>query len=592
MVYEAWPARVFDLDSQAGGGAGLLIDHRQVLTCAHVVDGMRHPAVRFPARPDLGDIPAHARIMPGWRGCDPYTADVALLQLAHPVSLEPAHFASLDTVLGEFDSLIVLGFPDNPDGKGRIARVNAISSTFPIDGEWIQLNATVSCGPVVRKGYSGSAVTLRGTSEVVGMITAADPGEHLSHMLPLTSLVRHCDDLIDVIPLGPIRPSAHRKLRSLLLGMPLANANHAYRVAVQNELLPPLRNDSSSPSPPDAYAVARHIVGGSFLDDPNGATVRRALGRLCYYLAEETISQATGDALRQWANQYALVEKAPVTVAWPTGDFRLVVRIARSGADSQTMLLNLSVRPPSGFTSQVYQGRSSVVGLRGVVEDLLPKVISDHVPLDAGVIIEFVLPRPWLSKPVDEWRMGRGSTVQMGWRHPVVVRDMASSEPGIDQREMQRRWTNLHAVAPREDVVFWVRCGNQPHERELAARLTAEIRCAVLALANPPTLPSGRAALRAGFDTGIPVMLWCRRRCSDHDGARETSDCKGRRFEEALSSELGRFLNTCPGSELPKLIHRLRSAAAQTADNQRHCGRELTLVWNVPDPPTPAPVLI
>jgi hypothetical protein len=590
MPTNEWPARVFDRDHPADGGTGLLIDHQRVLTCAHVVDRMAHPTVRFPARPDLGEIPAVAHIPSRWR-CGDDAADVAVLHLDRPVPLRPARFAPLHTLDSGLHDLVAIGFPRNTDERGRIAPVAATTSHFLLQGEWIQLESTTAFGPSVGKGYSGSAVVLRSTSEVVGIVTAADRGERLGLMLPLAKLVEHCEDLADLLPLGPIGPRGHRELRALLIDMPLANAHHSYQIAIQNDLFPALPVTSPRAAGHDAYAVACHIADGLFLDDPKGHTIRQCLARLCHHLASEIADHEIGEALRSWADRYGLPETASRPTRSSASNFRLVVRIARSGADTQTMLLDVMVHAPSGTTDRVHQARTSAPGIRGAVEDLLPQVISAHVPPDAGLMVEFVLPRTWLSKPVDEWTLGRRGTVRVGWRHPVVVRDLAQFEHRTDQREAQRRWATLRAAAPGEDLVYWVRCGDRPTARHIAASLASELHRVVLALTNPPERLMSNAALRAGFDNGIPLMLWRRLPCADHGCDDSDGVCDGQRFETALAEEIERFLTSSPASELPEMVRQLRTAAARCGDEERHCGRALTLLWNPPEPPPRIPRL-
>lgn len=588
MTTNEWPARVFDRDHPAEGGSGLLIDRQRVLTCAHVVDRMQHPTVSFPARPNIGEISAVAHIPPRWRRGDD-AADVAVLRLDRPVSLRPARFASLNALDSGLHDLVAIGFPRTTDERGRIAPVTATTPHFMVQGEWIQLESATAFGPSVGRGYSGGAVVIRSTSEVVGIVTAADRSERLVLMLPLAKLVEHHGDLADLMPLGPIGPRGHRELRELLMDVSLTNAHYAYRIATKNDLLPALPATDPRSAPHDAYAVARHIAEGLFLDDPTGHTIRQCLARLCYHLASEIANREVGEALRSWADHYGLPDTTPKPTASPT-PFRLLVRIARSGANAQTMLLDMMVRVPSGTTDRVHQTRISAPEVRSTVEDLLPRVISVHVPPDAGLMVEFVLPRSWLSKPVDEWTLGRRSTVQVGWRHPVVVRDLAQFEQLIDQRETQRRWAVLQTSASGENIVYWVSCGERPTARHIAASLASEPHRLLLALANPPERPRSNAALRAGFDSGIPMMLWRRLPCLDHccDGR---GLCDGQQFEKTLTEKLERFLDTSSASQLPELIRQLRTAAARCGDDERHCGRTLTLIWNPPGPPLRIPHL-
>ncbi|MFD9252695.1 S1 family peptidase [Streptomyces bottropensis] len=159
-------------------GAGVLVDQRTALTCAHVV---RDPDavlwLEFAENTDLE--PVSARVAPGgWLPDAPGGGeDVAVLRLdsprprARPARLEPALWGGADVSATGYAE----GFDDGMSLWGRIGGVS---------GERVQLDA-VTKAEVVRKGFSGAAVCTRPGEgrpvRVVGLIVSwrGDMGELL-----------------------------------------------------------------------------------------------------------------------------------------------------------------------------------------------------------------------------------------------------------------------------------------------------------------------------------------------------------------------------------------------------------------------------
>jgi hypothetical protein len=567
-----WPARVFDLGNRAGGASGILIDPRRVLTCAHVVEDMKRPAVSFPARPDLGDIPVTAEIAEGWRAAGHRSADLAVLTLRERVPIRPARFAALDALDTGLRELVAIGFPRTRDGHGRIASVTPTTSELLLDGTWMQLESARGFGPNVGPGYSGGAVALKSTLEVVGMVTAADQADRTGLMLPLSRLVHYRSDLADLMPLGPISPDDHRTLRALLRDRPLANPDHAYRDAVDDDLLPDLPDTLDIDS---AYALARYIALESNAGD-GGARVRAALARLCERTVDDARDPRPAALRRAWGGPPPAAPRPPASL------FRVSVHLSRSGAGAGRMLLEVAVTPPGGppdflVSEPLANGRRA----QGLVQDLLPPIIDKHVPPDGSLLVEFVLPRTWLSTAVDEWTLGRGGPAQIGTQHPVVVRDRARTH----NRQLAIRSAALNRSGA--GVVRWVGCGSPATATQLAASLALDPQVTLLALANPPALNGTSAILRAGFDCGLPAVLWRREPCTDHGAGGE---CAGQRFEIDLGANLAGLLDRAPISGLPEMIWRIR-AEAKARGTGPHGGHGLTLLWDPAEPPAAPPRL-
>jgi len=531
-----WPVRV-------AGGSGFLVDGERVLTAAHVVDGTGPVTVRFPARPDLGDVPATVEFTGAWRrGGHPH-GDVAVLRLDRPVDVVPARFAA-EGALDLPHGLVVIGFPASADGYERIAAVHALAPWYLVDGEWTQLRSDEAFGPVVGRGYSGAAVTLRATGEVIGMVTAADRQDRIGHMLSTARLRAHWGPIADLLPLGPVPPGEHRALRTVLRDVPVADARDAARRATGAD--DPEPDGALLAAARSAYDVAAYLAQG-LVADP-----RRARDLVARFTAALT---------------------APPR---PPADVTVCVQVSRSGAGPRKVLLGVRLFAGGEPLAEICHEVVTVTRLRARVEELLPRAIDERVPPQCRVAVEFVLPRAWLSLPVDTWAAEPGGSVQLGWRHPVTVRDLARYQRTAPDREHDRRWAHLRAGG--DDVVHWVDCRDAVEAARLAAALAVCGERAVLALAARPDPVERHPALRAGFDSGMPVMLWRRAACPQHGG---DGECPGQHFRSRLSDRIAALPRL---TELPELTRLFRAQAGPDGD-------QLTLLWEPPVPRDRAPAL-
>ncbi|CAM5380269.1 Serine protease OS=Streptomyces alboniger OX=132473 GN=CP975_30500 PE=4 SV=1 [Streptomyces alboniger] len=144
----------------------------KVLTCAHVVRGQSTGlTVTFTERPGSPAVPARVVAHGGWVGGG-HLGDLAVLELDQEMPIAPAALAPVGTAHGVTAprKLVVYGFPVGFD-EGTLAEYR-ITAPQLINREWIQLEAWQPGGQPLAPGFSGSAVTLVDTGEVVGMVTA------------------------------------------------------------------------------------------------------------------------------------------------------------------------------------------------------------------------------------------------------------------------------------------------------------------------------------------------------------------------------------------------------------------------------------
>ncbi|MFC8512117.1 trypsin-like peptidase domain-containing protein [Streptomyces sp. NPDC057257] len=209
MRHAEWHARV-----ECGGkvaGAGFLVSADKVLTCAHVVEGgdRAELTVSFPQRPGFEPVPARVVAHGGWAaGRLADRGDLAVLKLDREVGIAPAALASADAAHGD-RRLVAYGFPAGYD-EGTLAEYRITAGPFLISREWIQLEAWRGHGQPLVAGFSGAAVTLVDTGEVVGMVTAADRARDVrtGRMMPTDVIVNYWPDTPDLGPAPDLGPTA------------------------------------------------------------------------------------------------------------------------------------------------------------------------------------------------------------------------------------------------------------------------------------------------------------------------------------------------------------------------------------------------
>lgn len=202
----------------------------------------------------------------------------------------------------------------------------------------------------------------------------------------------------------------------------------------------------------------------------------------------------------------------------------------------------------------------------------LPTLVGDVLGYDW--MIEFALPESWLYKAVEEWRAGDTQMLA----YPVVVRDVERLKPAFRRDRAIKRWATLRERALTEPVP--VGCNDSRTKDQYFYWLTADEEVCVLVHGQRPK-PSH---LASALSAGIPVMLWPRSACPDHDHG----ECAGGR----LAGELIALVANAHPDELPKLVRRLRAQARAQPGGRPHCERRLTLFWDDPARLPDAPLMM
>jgi hypothetical protein len=586
---QPWNARIDDGPGhdEVIRGAGFLVDDIHVLTCAHVVEEMTAPTVRFPNTLDQASMPVEVIYI----GFDEYAkplGDLAVLRLPAPIDLQPARFAPfsvLDWRAGW--DLWSYGFPrGHPDG--RVAR-HEVAGPLQVGNDWYELVSPGSAGTAtsVVPGFSGSAV-MYADGLVAGMVTdGTDDDRRIGLMLPTEVLCQYWKPLTKLVSPPHMSADSYQELRNLLARIRVERPAGVYARVLDGQI-PPGRHPAQLSS---LQAVAEYLLESTYVAEEAHRRLHDLLG-----IVSEQADAAVQDALHQWwesnmrglpevrARETSVVSRARRLEALPNPASNiaddcavLIVEVDISAVGKGLYLLNIYPPEDSKRDNETYDGLSSE-DVRRIVEDRIPR-IREFVAPGREILIEFALPRTWLNKvgdSVDEWCVGTEITRPLSQEYSVVVRDVKRFQ-GRHERELRHRWRGLGYRSSRNrDLLAWADCSKHPDLRVFGSWLGEDETRGAVALTSAPS----DSALTLAIEGGVPIMIWPRQRCSTTAPGCASRSCGVPGFLAQMSECVSGWAD--PRS-LPQLVRALRNQAGQASDNEPHCGRSVTLLWDDPE---------
>jgi vWA-MoxR associated protein C-terminal domain/Trypsin-like peptidase domain len=564
MASWLWRARI-DTVSGMTLGAGFLVTAGRLLTCAHNVAGLTEVRVTFPGGP--ADLSAAVKGLTSWANPGD-VGDMALLELATPVAVPAARFAVPAARFWD-GPLQACGFRGGKEKSGSVVTLRT-SPGMELAQEWWQVDVDHGSAETLGKGFSGAAVYRAATGEVIGMLTDAVLGDgRMGRMLPLPTLRAHWEDLDELLTLPWLPDTEVRALRDIVRDAELP-MNRIYEETFPGK--PPGHEFRS------AWDAIRYVAE-ELLGEDDG--LERFLGALTSELPRRSADELARWTLRlkpaKWSH-VAAGAKASVTTETERPAQRemtsIIVRLERrTRRDLYELSLATIVNGAPGLKMTATE--VSAGGVRAEVEKRLAVLVAEVIGHDW--MIEFALPEPWLSRPVEEWHAGE--TLML--TYPVVVRDVERLKPAFRQDRAIRRWSVLRGRAASQPER--VGCHDSRTKSEFFYWLASREDVCVLVHAQRPS----RVQLNGALNAGVPVMLWPRSVCAGPVHV----DCAGQR----MVNELAGFVAQTHPDDLPWLVRKLRVEALARADakDTHHCGRRLTIFWDdparLPDPPLAMP---
>jgi S1-C subfamily serine protease len=200
----SWHVRIRGGKSGVVVGAGVLIDSRRILTCAHVITKALDlgkvsetpvEAVRIDFPQCAREDSRMARVIAGGWFPEHQSADIAVLEVDGDdvVHAVPAPLRSAPNP--EDQMIYALGHPAGYD-NGIWARARLIARGG-VNPEWVQMEAFSDIGKRIQKGYSGAGVWDEQKRAVIGCVIAADRTEpdRVAWMIPVEIIARYWPDL-------------------------------------------------------------------------------------------------------------------------------------------------------------------------------------------------------------------------------------------------------------------------------------------------------------------------------------------------------------------------------------------------------------
>ncbi|MFI6011820.1 serine protease [Streptomyces sp. NPDC051243] len=263
-----WRVRVDDEDGTPCG-AGVLLDDRHVLTCAHVVryagaePGGTRRRVRISSVGCRPEWTRPAQVAPGtWRHVDgTQRGDVALLELDEPAGCGTRTTLWKAPISG--GTVRVYGFPHaDPIGMGTDAE---LAGSGGRQGEWGLLKRARTGDPWIERGYSGAGVMALGGSfdgRVIGIVVAdfVDGDARAAWMLPTETVLHYLPRLRE---LGFVDGDRSNEMGDTHDGLPDNVLGDPLRLALTQELTRLL--DSGRPGTVVVGTGGTTAVGDSWL---------------------------------------------------------------------------------------------------------------------------------------------------------------------------------------------------------------------------------------------------------------------------------------------------------------------------------------
>ncbi|WP_262284263.1 serine protease [Micromonospora sp. MA102] len=564
-----WHARI----AAAASGSGFLVDDLHVLTCAHVVGDRPDATVSFLALGRDHAVPGTVVFRGPWRPGDG-EGDVAVIRLDEAVPVAPARLAPLHGVdIFDGHDLAAFGFPSGYTATGQISYFHADPQPR-LAGRACQTRALDRRGFVLREGYSGSAAYVTGSYEVIGMVISADRagpnGSGSGVILPVDELNRQWPQLAERIPLGPFGAGPYRELRDILQDVDLPDA-HTLRLSVF--------------SGPDAPPIHRRPLPSVLAVVESVAVLtthsKERVSELVVQLLREVAKRAPHrrNDLHDWTGRHGWGIDPAVTggssVDTVARQAWVVVRVASTGKSRRLHTLTIwTATGPEGELDELVLDSMEVsrAKVQSLVQEKLPLAYA-RIPRSCETIgVEFVLPRGLLGWDVENW-VAKGDPVPLGWKGPVVVRDVDwfdSAAPHEIQKRARKlgehpgtldttmRWLDCASTEPEPDrFTPWLWLDDTPVALGLAGRWAAEQH------------------VHQAVASGVPALLWRRTACDPHP--EPTTTCPGSRFHRDMAERL----RSLRSDQLPGQIRKLRVESGLN-DDPEHCGRHVTLLWDEP----------
>jgi len=578
------------IDAGQAYGSGVFVAPGTILTCAHVVAGRDAVAVTWNGQRLTGRVVESAPASPGGATIWPYP-DLAVLRLDHLDELEEVEhpcvwlgeqpYGSDAALLGLGHSTVYGGEPVIASARGRLGGRYGHFRRF-VDDE-------------VTAGMSGGPVLDEAAGQVCGLLKSSRALDtNLGGLvMPVAGLRELSPAVRDALWRAHDRYHAAdprwTSLRAAILAaQPSAAPGRALTAAEEADLLgllaaaPPddlerRYGEAAAPSRrrPDHLADYRDLVGElSEVMAGDLHPVLRMASRLAGDLppgagsrVAEWVVRVAGrrheyDALQRWRERPEHAAAAPPSI---------IVQIEPGTLHPDRYLVTIWEHRGEGSSAKLYcddRAAHDVEAVRRTIAAQLPPILRR---MQGRATVEFVAPVELFNERFEELPALRSWT-RLGRTNPVVLRDLDRLRNTETWGAWRERWDRMRATP----AAAWLRCADEVDQEKLDGYLRAHPEISLYALGPGPDRSPGQAALEVALYAGMPVLVWRRGGCAEHDaGAGGAGPCSGDRFRAAFDA----FRAGHAEELLPELVRQLRGLVA---DEPGHDCRDIVLLWDDP----------
>jgi hypothetical protein len=250
----------------------------------------------------------------------------------------------------------------------------------------------------------------------------------------------------------------------------------------------------------------------------------------------------------------------------------LLIQVERDGIDRERCEVRYWIqrRSDAWHPEPADPRRTTFRQLELVLQAAIQHAESAWRDNDGPVEVELLLPTELLHTAAEWWdiELEAPSPTPLCLDYPVVVRSLDRMRATHRHRVWTNRWQTMWRHPPGHRL-YWGRISEKRADlREWNAHLREDQEFTTVVLSTSPREEPGQAELQSALNAGIPVILWDRRASLAPDTARL----------------LAGIIQGAP-TELTHRIRALRIEAARLppAEQQRHPGRHLALLWDDPE---------
>jgi hypothetical protein len=375
-------------------------------------------------------------------------------------------------------------------------------------------------------------------------------------------------------PRYPVTPSEEVQLLGLLAQFPAADPGELLTLLARNSV------DRRMPAPLAALRdVAYALLDSGGLD----SALLMSVLRMTHHLVG-AVPKPDHLALYNWATAIAarhelLAELGNLRGAPALDETHggvISVEVVPGTARVDRFRLTVSVQEHQRAQRPIYQDQDPVHSLDEVMQVACVQLRIALHWLAGNAQVEFVVPIELFDEPFDELVPTKPYT-NLGRKYRVVLRDYDRQFDALTQHDWRKRWQHLQNPSRG---VRWITCTEDLTLDEFSAELEQHPEIVVVALTRRPSSSSRISdMLQVALDSGMPVAVWRRDTCPEHDDNVISSTCSGHRFQEAFNH----LLSVPAIRNLPESVRQLRNKAAgkSPAPADRDC-QGTVLLWDDP----------